>query len=265
MLSAVFFWVFALGALTSSLAVVWCRNPLFSALWLILDFFFFAGIYGLLSAHFMAILQILVYGGAIMVLFMFIIMLLNLRDEELGETQHSGYHVLGFFASAALCVFFWQALSPVMNFEAVDANRTETAVRHATSLERLQNEEERTRLESLGPEVRKSAGGVPGLFLDLNERALEEEFQRKLQNAADGNDNLVSEKYRRFEPGAPFVLPPSMVPKTSNLTADANISFGTVEPISMLIVNRYVVPFELTALLLLAAIVGAVIIAKRRV
>ena len=89
-------WVFGNPSFSGSLPSAPCvrarpvivyRNPLYSALALILDFFFFAGLYGLLSAHFMAITQVLVYAGAIMVLFLFIIMLLNLKDEELGEFE----------------------------------------------------------------------------------------------------------------------------------------------------------------------------------
>ena len=75
---SLFFWIFACGAVASSVAVVALRNPLYSALALIMDFFFFAGLYGLLSAHLMAVAQVLVYAGAIMVLFLFIIMLLNI-------------------------------------------------------------------------------------------------------------------------------------------------------------------------------------------
>jgi NADH-quinone oxidoreductase subunit J len=57
-------------------------NPMHSALFLILNFIALAGLYLLLSAQFIAIIQIVVYAGAIMVLVLFVIMLLNLQDEE---------------------------------------------------------------------------------------------------------------------------------------------------------------------------------------
>lgn len=74
---AVFFYLFGGLAIACSLLVVFKRNPVSSAFNLVLVFFAFAGIYALLDAHLVAALQILVYAGAIMVLFVFVIMLLN--------------------------------------------------------------------------------------------------------------------------------------------------------------------------------------------
>ena len=62
------------------------KNAVASALWLVLMFFGLAGTYVLLEAYFVAVIQILVYAGAIMVLFLFVIMLLDLRSEELAVT-----------------------------------------------------------------------------------------------------------------------------------------------------------------------------------
>ncbi len=58
------------------------RNPVNSAIFLIVNFFCISAIYLLLKAQFIAIIQIIVYAGAIMVLFLFVIMLLNLQDES---------------------------------------------------------------------------------------------------------------------------------------------------------------------------------------
>ncbi|MCS6988798.1 MAG: NADH-quinone oxidoreductase subunit J [Chloroherpetonaceae bacterium] len=73
-----------LGALiiASSVGTVWAKNPVSSALFLILNFFALGGIYLLLEAQFIAVVQVIVYAGAIMVLFLFTIMLLNLDDER---------------------------------------------------------------------------------------------------------------------------------------------------------------------------------------
>ena len=81
-LEAILFYPFAVGGITSALLVVTRRNPIISALWLIANFFCLAGIYLTLHAQFIAVIQILVYAGAIMVLFVFVIMLLNLGDER---------------------------------------------------------------------------------------------------------------------------------------------------------------------------------------
>mgnify|MGYP001547939085 CR=1 FL=1 len=77
----VLFWIFALGTLGCGAAVVFSRNPVASAMSLVATFFFLSGVYVLLWAHTIAALQVLVYAGAIMVLFLFVIMLLSLTDH----------------------------------------------------------------------------------------------------------------------------------------------------------------------------------------
>ena len=76
------FFVLGAVALISGGLVVFQRHPLRSALWLIVNFFAVAGIYLLAHAEFIAAIQVIVYAGAIMVLFLFVIMLLNLRQPE---------------------------------------------------------------------------------------------------------------------------------------------------------------------------------------
>ena len=76
------FFGLAAVSLISGVLVVFQIHPLRSALWLIVNFFAVAGIYLLLHAEFIAAIQIIVYAGAIMVLFLFVIMLLNLREPE---------------------------------------------------------------------------------------------------------------------------------------------------------------------------------------
>jgi NADH-quinone oxidoreductase subunit J len=81
MTQAVLFYLFSLIAVVSGLVVVTRENPISSALALVVCFFCLAADYVLLQAQFVAVIQILVYAGAIMVLFIFVIMLLNLRGE----------------------------------------------------------------------------------------------------------------------------------------------------------------------------------------
>ena len=76
-----FFAIVALVAIVSGILVVKCRNPINSALSLILTFFCLATFYVMLDAPFMAAIQVIVYAGAIMVLIVFVIMLLNLRTD----------------------------------------------------------------------------------------------------------------------------------------------------------------------------------------
>ncbi len=76
------FYLFALLAITGGIFLVAFRNPVSSALAMVLSFVGLAGLFIGLNAYFVGIVQILVYAGAIMVLFIFIIMLLDLNDEK---------------------------------------------------------------------------------------------------------------------------------------------------------------------------------------
>ena len=98
MAETILFYLFAAGVLGAGAQVVLRRNPLHGALALVASFFFLAGIYVLLSAHLIAILQVMVYSGAVMVLFVFVIMLLNLKDEELGEQRLTLWKGIGALA-----------------------------------------------------------------------------------------------------------------------------------------------------------------------
>jgi NADH-quinone oxidoreductase subunit J len=170
-ISPIFFYLFAGTAIACSLLVILKKNPVASAFSLVLVFFAFAGIYALLDAHLIAALQVLVYAGAIMVLFVFVIMLLNadIPSFDLGRS-----HVAVRFAAGGLCllmltIFTWSFKNSTM----------------------------------LAP----TAGFTPAAI-----------------DAAGGNTRVLSE----------------------------------------LLFSEYILPFELTSVLLLAAIVGAVAIAKRK-
>jgi NADH-quinone oxidoreductase subunit J len=76
------FYVFAAIAVVASLLVVGQRNPMYSVMLLITSFGALAGLYVLLDAPFTAVTQIIIYAGAIMVLFLFVVMLLNVPREE---------------------------------------------------------------------------------------------------------------------------------------------------------------------------------------
>ncbi|MBL0019825.1 MAG: NADH-quinone oxidoreductase subunit J [Bacteroidetes bacterium] len=80
-LQSILFWVFSLLGVAGGIGLILNRNPVHAALSLILNFFSIAGLYLSLQAEFLAVIQILVYAGAIMVLFLFVIMLLNLTKE----------------------------------------------------------------------------------------------------------------------------------------------------------------------------------------
>ena len=92
---AIVFWILAVPLLAAACGVVLARSPVHAAMSLVAAFFCLAGIYVLLTAHLIAVLQILVYAGAIMVLFLFVIMLLALSDADLGERKVTLFKILG--------------------------------------------------------------------------------------------------------------------------------------------------------------------------
>ena len=77
-----FFFYFAMVIAASSVLVVALRNPIYSALSLLIMFFHVAGLYVTLHAEFLAAVQVIVYAGAILVLYLFVVMLLNLKQDE---------------------------------------------------------------------------------------------------------------------------------------------------------------------------------------
>ncbi len=105
----ILFWFLSALALFSAIMVLISKNPIHSVLWLIVVFFAISGHYLLLNAQFLAIVNIIVYAGAIMVLFLFVIMLMNLNSDR--EPQRniwmkffgviSGGLLLGIFISAS--------------------------------------------------------------------------------------------------------------------------------------------------------------------
>jgi NADH-quinone oxidoreductase subunit J len=165
----IIFWAFAGLAVVSALSCITRRSPVASALWLVVTLFSLAALFVLLDAQFIAVLQVLVYAGAIMVLFLFVIMLLNLGRP--GPTDLKGPVGLGVGVLLAGLLL----------------------------------------VQLLG--LRQAA---PGLAL---------------------------------APGA---------------VARAAAEQGMVPAVARPLFGAYLVPFEITSILLLAAIVGAVVLAKRK-
>jgi NADH-quinone oxidoreductase subunit J len=112
----ILFWVFSVLMLASAAAVVLFRNPVNSAMSLVLSFLALAALFVTLDAYFIGIIQVLVYAGAVMVLFLFIIMLLDLRGEKsrslnLSATVGGSLAVAGFLAILARVIHSQPTLS----------------------------------------------------------------------------------------------------------------------------------------------------------
>jgi NADH-quinone oxidoreductase subunit J len=179
------FWIFSAIALVSATLCILQRNPVNAAMWLVATMFSLAGIYVLLSAPFIAAIQVLVYAGAVMVLFLFVIMLLNLG--------HTGSDLRG------------------------PASLTATVV-------------------------------VIGL-LAVELLTLWSYTPRRL--GAELTGDMFPDTRAMFMGG--------------QLARQEMESRGVVGGIAAPLFQTYLVPFEITSILLLAAIVGAVVLAKRRI
>ena len=166
------FYLFGIIAIASALAFVTRRSPVAAALWLVNTMFSLAALYVLLDAQFIGVIQVLVYAGAIMVVFLFVIMLLNLG--------------------------------------------------HASDI---------TDARSMGW---KLAAGLVGLA-------------------------LLAQVFALTHPHVPEAL---ALPH--NAIADQVAAQGVIAPIAGPLFNEYLLAFEVTSVLLLAAVVGAVVLGKRR-
>src|SRR6186713_1141457 len=94
MLVSILFWSFATVLVGAALGVILARNPVHSVLFLVLCFFNAAVLWLLIQAEFLAIVLVLVYVGAVMVLFLFVVMMLDINIEELRE-GFARYALLG--------------------------------------------------------------------------------------------------------------------------------------------------------------------------
>ncbi len=128
MIEFVIFFFFAAIAVIFALVVILHRNPVVGALSLVASFFSLAVMYVLLDAPFLAALQVIVYAGAIMVLFLFVIMLLNLghmREEAARPIQQ----FLGFTGSAAFAITLVYYLTKYAVFRVIPSTPFRSDVR----------------------------------------------------------------------------------------------------------------------------------------
>jgi NADH-quinone oxidoreductase subunit J len=108
-ISEILFWILSVVAVISALMVITSRHPIYSVLWLIITFFCISGHYILLNAQFLAIVNIIVYAGAIMVLFLYVLMLMDLKKDS--EPQKNKWlKIIGALAGGSLLLVLIAAL-----------------------------------------------------------------------------------------------------------------------------------------------------------
>jgi len=171
------FYFFGLLAIASAIAFVTRKSPVAAAIWLVVVMFSLAALYVMLDAQFIGTMQVFVYTGAIMVVFLFVIMLLNLgQPSELADARGKWGYVLALFVGLAM-------LAEVM---------------------------------------------------------------------AQNRDNTIDR-----------MIPPDLAAKAAAAAATP-MTGGVIGPVAAPLFTQYLLAFELTSVLLLAAIVGAVVLGKRR-
>jgi NADH-quinone oxidoreductase subunit J len=129
----ILFYVLGTLAVVASLLVIGQKNPIHSVLWLILSFGGLSGLYILLDAPFVAVIQIIIYAGAIMVLFLFVVMLLNAPQEDAAEWDRThplkrpGFARIGVVLAVLLVAELGWALAKVMSLGAPVGGRADGA------------------------------------------------------------------------------------------------------------------------------------------
>ncbi len=141
----ILFFALAAVAVVSALGVILHPHPVYSALWLVVALFQIAGLFVLLDAQMVAFLQVLVYAGAIMVLFLFVIMLLNVEREPVPPTAswRLGMLCVGGLLAVELAWFFLRRVSassraagsPAADFGSVTALARTLFTDHVLSFE----------------------------------------------------------------------------------------------------------------------------------
>jgi len=114
-----FFGYFSFVIILTSLLVVTRRNPVHSVLWMLVMFFHVAGLYLFLNAEFMAAIQVIVYAGAILVLYVFVVFLLNLR-QEMSEERFVGEWPIGVTVALSILLVI---LVPVLAVKVMPTGR----------------------------------------------------------------------------------------------------------------------------------------------
>ncbi|HXT71232.1 MAG TPA: NADH-quinone oxidoreductase subunit J [Vicinamibacterales bacterium] len=134
-MDAILFWILAAGAVTASVLVIGQRNPMYSVLLLIASFGALSGLYILLGSPFVAVIQIIIYAGAIMVLFLFVVMLLNVPTEEMPTGREArmlggaGPRRFGAVLSAFFAALLFWALRALSAQPMPDSDTPATTVR----------------------------------------------------------------------------------------------------------------------------------------
>lgn len=130
MISSLFFYVFALMTVASGIAVITARNPVHAVLFLILAFFNASGLFILMGAEFLAMLLVVVYVGAVAVLFLFVVMMLDIDYADMREGFQRHLPIGGVVGAILLVelVLIFSGPETTIQVAAIDGARSNTAL-----------------------------------------------------------------------------------------------------------------------------------------
>ena len=128
MMVTILFYIFAAVAIGGAIGVVLAKSPVGSLLFMVTTLGAIAATFVLLEAHFLAAIQVIVYAGAIMVLFMFVIMLLNLGHDYEGDFKGGLYAIISFVVVGAIAGVIRSNLLVIQEFEGTGAEAIGAAV-----------------------------------------------------------------------------------------------------------------------------------------
>ncbi len=115
-----FFYLFATLLIVASLAVVLARNPLYNVLSLVVVIFSLASLFMLLEAFFVSIILLLVYAGAVLVFFLFVVMCLNLNSDTLTTVQQSRFQLFGWLMGLTFLLEFFFAIKSFLGAQIME-------------------------------------------------------------------------------------------------------------------------------------------------
>lgn len=130
----IYFGILAVVAVISAVLVVSCKSPINNAVALMMTFVCLANFYVMLHAEFMAAVQIMVYAGAILMLIIFVIMLLNLNTVMIQKTSHSVAWAIGLAALVFFQIYYMLGHSSPSNIPGAITNQTVLEVGHTQLL-----------------------------------------------------------------------------------------------------------------------------------
>ena len=226
MAEQILFIIFGILAVGSAICVIAFRNPIHSALALVLTFFSLAGLFISLGAYFVAAVQVIVYAGAIMVLFLFVIMLLNLgrlqTTRQINKAKVFAVIVGILLAAEAIYIgikaYDGTAVSPAQGgSEAVGAVITSEQLNQIAAIESTYHLDRAEINSTYVPEIAEQKNTV------------------EMLNVSEANQ----------------------------LIAKLQGEMGKPDRIGTILFTKFLLPFEVTSLILLAALIGVIVLVKR--